>query len=279
MHRYEGQYSGTDVRSLQAIIMDWAGTTVDFGSMAPIRAFQGLFASQGVAISETEARGPMGTEKREHIRQLCNHPRIRTAWLEARGEIPTEDDIDRLYNEFVPLQIAAIAETAVLIPGLTEVVAWAETNGIMIGANTGYADIMIEGLLARAAAQGYSPQSNVCATQVPKGRPYPYMAMMNAIELGVEKLAACVKIDDTLTGIDEGLNAGMWTVGVAISGNEVGMSLEQWSALSEDKQEALRTKAYDRFKQAGAHYVIDSIADLIPVLEDIEIRLAAGEKP
>ncbi|SEQ59226.1 phosphonoacetaldehyde hydrolase [Amphritea atlantica] len=279
MHRYEGQYSGTDARSLQAIIMDWAGTTVDFGSMAPIRAFQGLFACQGVPISETEARGPMGTEKREHIRQLCNHPRIRAAWLEAKGEIPTEADIDRMYNEFVPLQIAAIAETAVLIPGLTEVVAWAETHGIKIGANTGYADIMIEGLLARASEQGYSPQSNVCATQVPKGRPYPYMAMMNAIELGVKNLAACVKIDDTLTGIDEGLNAGMWTVGVAISGNEVGMSLEQWSALTEDQRETLRTKAYDRFNRAGAHYVIDSIADLIPVLEEIEIRLVAGEKP
>ncbi|WP_299194922.1 phosphonoacetaldehyde hydrolase [uncultured Amphritea sp.] len=279
MYPKERQYSGTDTRSLQAIIMDWAGTTVDFGSMAPIRAFQGLFASQGVPISEEEARGPMGTEKREHIRQLCSHLRIRASWIEVKGEAPTEGDIDRLYNEFVPLQIAAIAATAVLIPGLTEVLAWAETNGVMIGANTGYADIMIEGLLARAAAQGYSPQSNVCATQVPKGRPYPYMAMMNAIELGVKNLAACVKIDDTLTGIEEGLNAGMWTVGVAISGNEVGMSLEDWNALSEAQQETLRTKAYDRFNLAGAHYVIDSVADLIPVLEEIEIRLAAGEKP
>ncbi len=275
MYRYERQYIG----SLQAIIMDWAGTTVDFGSMAPIRAFQGLFANQGVPISEEEARGPMGTEKREHIRQLCHHPRIRAAWVEAKGEAPTEADIDRLYKAFVPLQVAAIAETAVLIPGLTDVLAWCEASHVKVGANTGYADEMIDGLLVRAAAQGYSPQSNICATQVPKGRPYPYMAMMNAIELGVENLAACVKIDDTLTGIDEGLNAGMWTVGVAISGNEVGMSLEQWNELSDDQRDGLRIKAYDRFNRAGAHYVIDSIADLIPVLEEIEMRLAAGEKP
>lgn len=279
MSRYERQYSGTDTKYLQAIIMDWAGTTVDFGSMAPIRAFQQLFAGQGVPISEVEARRPMGTEKREHIRQLCSYPRIRSAWVEVKGAQPTEADIDRMYNAFVPLQIAAIAETAVLIPGLTETLAWADARGVKIGANTGYADIMIEGLLARAAAQGYSPQSNICATQVPRGRPYPYMAMMNAIELGVENLGACVKIDDTLTGIDEGLNAGMWTIGVAVSGNEVGLSLEDWNALSGSEQEALRSKACDRFNRAGAHYVIDSIADAIPILEEIEMRLTCGEKP
>ncbi len=275
MYRYERQYTGP----LQAIIMDWAGTTVDFGSMAPIRAFQGLFTNQGVPISQAEARGPMGTEKREHIRQLCSHPRIRTTWVEVKGTEPTDADVDRMYDEFVPLQIAAIAETAVLIPGLTELLAWADANEVKIGANTGYADIMIQGLLAKAAEQGYNPASNVCATQVPKGRPYPYMAMMNAIELGVENLAACVKIDDTLTGIDEGLNAGMWTVGVAVSGNEVGMSLDEWNATDAEQQDRLRARAYDRFNRSGAHYVIDSIADLIPVLEEIEMRMSTGEKP
>ncbi|MBQ0784048.1 MAG: phosphonoacetaldehyde hydrolase [Amphritea sp.] len=275
MYRYERQYTGP----LQAIIMDWAGTTVDFGSMAPIRAFQGLFTNQGVPISQVEARGPMGTEKREHIRQLCSHPRIRATWVEVKGTEPTDADVDRMYDEFVPLQVAAIAETAVLIPGLTDLLAWADANEVKIGANTGYADIMIQGLLAKAAEQGYNPASNVCATQVPKGRPYPYMAMMNAIELGVENLAACVKVDDTLTGIDEGLNAGMWTVGVAVSGNEVGMSLNEWNATDAEQQDRLRARAYDRFNRSGAHYVIDSIADLIPVLEEIEMRMSTGEKP
>ncbi|MFQ3229894.1 phosphonoacetaldehyde hydrolase [Reinekea sp.] len=275
MYRYERQYVGP----LQAIIMDWAGTTVDFGSMAPIRAFQALFASHGVPISEQEAREPMGVEKREHIRQLCAMPRIQSAWLDAKNSATTQDDIDSMYDEFVPLQIAAIAETAVLIPGLLDTLAWANNKGINVGANTGYADIMIEGLLERAASQGYTPDSNVCATQVPKGRPYPYMAMMNAIELGVENLCACVKIDDTLTGIDEGLNAGMWTIGVAISGNEVGMSMDDWNSLNEAKQSELRLKAHQRFRSAGAHYVVDTIADVVPVLESIELRLASGEKP
>ena len=275
MYRYERQYVGP----LQAIIMDWAGTTVDFGSMAPIRAFQALFASHGVPITEQEARGPMGVEKREHIRQLCALPRIQSAWLDAKGSATTQEDINSMYDEFVPLQIAAIAETAVLIPGLLDTLAWAKNKDIKVGANTGYADVMIAGLLKKAASQGYAPESNVCATQVPKGRPYPYMAMMNAIELGVENLCACVKIDDTLTGIDEGLSAGMWTIGVAVSGNEVGMSLPDWNSLEEPEQIALRTKAHQRFRYAGAHYVVDTIAEVVPVLECIEQRLSLGEKP
>lgn len=274
-YRFERRYLGP----IEAVIMDWAGTTVDFGSMAPIRAFQRLFANQGVPISEAEARGPMGTEKREHIRQLCAHPRIREAWQELKGQPPTTADIDRLYTDFVPLQIEAIAQTAELIPGLLEALDWMRAREIRIGANTGYAAPMIEGLLARAAEQGYRPDSNVCATEVPQGRPWPHMSLKNAMELGVKHLCACVKIDDTLTGIEEGLNAGMWTIGVAVSGNEVGMSLDAWQALDEAEQNRLRQAAYARMSASGAHYVIDSIAEVIPCLEEIEARLAQGETP
>ncbi|MBR9829285.1 MAG: HAD-IA family hydrolase, partial [Oceanospirillales bacterium] len=129
------------------------------------------------------------------------------------------------------------------------------------------------------AEQGYTPDSNVCATEVPKGRPYPYMSLKNAMDLGVKHLCACVKIDDTLTGIEEGLNAGMWTIGVAVSGNEVGMSLEDWQALNAEEQAQRRAAAYQRMTGSGAHYVIDSIADVIPCLEEISARLAMGEKP
>ncbi|GAA0783768.1 phosphonoacetaldehyde hydrolase [Marinobacterium sediminicola] len=274
-YQFERRYTGP----IEAVIMDWAGTTVDFGSMAPIRAFQRLFAEEGVPISEAEARGPMGTEKREHIRQLCAHPRIRDAWQEAKGALPSEADIDRMYDDFVPLQIDAIAQTADLIPGLIDALEWMRSNRIRIGGNTGYAASMIEGLLARAAEQGYAPDSNVCATEVPKGRPYPHMTLKNAMDLGVQHLCACVKIDDTLTGIEEGLNAGMWTIGVAVSGNEVGMSLDEWLALSEAEQEVRRAGAYQRMAASGAHYVIDSIADVVPCLEEIAARLAMGEKP
>ncbi|OOV86623.1 phosphonoacetaldehyde hydrolase [Oceanospirillum linum] len=275
MYQFTRRYMGP----LQAVIMDWAGTTVDFGSMAPIHAFCRLFEQNKTPITVAEARAPMGAEKREHIRQLCEMPRVREAWFTAHGAEPTTADIDRMYEEFVPLQIAAIAQCGQLIPGLKETLAWCREQEIAIGANTGYAERMIEGLLASASEQGYKPDSNVCATDVPKGRPYPHMALKNAIELEVSDVAACVKIDDTLTGIDEGLSAGMWTIGVAVSGNEVGLTLDEWQALPEEEQQIRRRSAYQRFYQAGAHYVVDSIADAVPCLMEIQERLAAGDAP
>ena len=140
---------------------------------------------------------------------------------------------------------------------------------------------MVVGLLDSAAKQGYQPQSNVCATEVTKGRPYPYMCMINAMQMGVMKLASCVKIDDTVSGIEEGRNAGMWTIAVTVSGNEVGLSQSQsqWQQLDLSAQQKLRVKAQLKLQSAGAHYVIDSIADVINCLIEIERRIDAGEKP
>lgn len=272
---YQRSYRGP----VRAVILDWAGTTVDYGSLAPAMAFVRLFADRGVPISFAEARGPMGLEKREHIRQLCRSPAIAARWRERHGSAPDESEVDRLYHAFVPLQIAAIRDHAQLIPGCRETVNNLRERGICVGANTGYSRAMMEPLLQAAAEQGYAPDSTVCATDVPRGRPCPYMSFRNLIELDVETVHACVKVDDTVPGIEEGLNAGMWTVGVAISGNEIGRSLADWQALPANERCRQRAGAYQRLLAGGAHYVIDSIADLPRCLDAIEGRLARGERP
>lgn len=272
---YQRSYRGP----VQAVILDWAGTTVDFGSLAPVVAFTRLFAAQGIDLGLDEARGPMGTEKREHIRRLCALPRIAAAWRDLYGESPDEATIDRLYHEFVPLQVTAIRDYAQLIPGCRETLVTLRARGIRIGANTGYGQAMMEPLLRAAAEQGYVPDSSVCATEVPRGRPYPYMSFKNLMDLEIEAVQSCVKVDDTVPGIEEGLNAGMWTVGVAISGNEIGLPLTDWEALPAADQRQRRERAHQRLLTGGAHYVIDSIAYLPRCLDAIEARLARGERP
>ncbi|MCB1777767.1 MAG: phosphonoacetaldehyde hydrolase [Candidatus Competibacteraceae bacterium] len=276
MHfHYQRSYRGP----IQAVILDWAGTTVDFGSLAPVAAFIRLFAAQNIDLSLDEARGPMGTEKREHIRRLCALPRVAAAWREQHGALPDETTIDRLYEEFVPIQVDAIRDSAQLVPRCREVVTALRARGIRIGANTGYSREMLDALAAAADKQGYRPESSVCATEVPRGRPFPHMSLQNAIELEVENVQACIKVDDTTPGIEEGLNAGMWTIAVAVSGNEVGLSQPDWEILSPSAQQQRRHAAYSRLRASGAHYVIDSIADLLPYVELIERRLANGEQP
>lgn len=107
-HLYQRRYTGP----LQAVIFDWAGTVIDYGCLAPVEAFVELFRREGLSLSQAQAREPMGTEKREHIRRLLAIPAIAAAWQAAKGSAASEADIDRLYRDFLPIQLATIASNA-----------------------------------------------------------------------------------------------------------------------------------------------------------------------
>lgn len=264
---------------LQAVIFDWAGTTVDFGSRAPILAFMALFADNQVEISVEEARAPMGLEKRDHIAAVLAMPRVAAAWQTIYGTAATVADIDRLYQDFIPYQLKSIPQCSDLITGAVQTFANIRARGAKIGSNTGYARMMITELCQNAADQGYIPDCIISASDVKHGRPSPEMLWKNLIELDVSDIKTVVKVDDTIVGIEEGLNAGCWTVAVAVSGNELGLSYEQWIALNPIEQNELKEKAYYKLRAAGAHYVIDSIAELPAVLDQIEISLQQGKRP
>lgn len=272
---YERRYRG----KIQAVLLDWAGTTMDYGCMAPAVVFVEVFKRQGVPITMEEARAPMGAHKRVHIRKITELEPVARRWQEKHGRKPTEADVDAMFAEFVPLQLGCLSEYSELIPGTLEAVNEMRKRGIKIGSTTGYLTEMMDINRKDAARQGYEPDSTVCASDVPAGRPYPYMCLQNVINLQVSPVEACVKIDDTIPGIEEGLNAGMWTIGLAISGNEIGLPLRDWNALPDAEKLTRRQHAYERMRMAGAHYVVDTIAEMLPCFDDIEERLARGEKP
>jgi phosphonoacetaldehyde hydrolase len=272
---YQRVYRG----AVRAALLDWAGTTMDFGCMAPAVVFVKVFERAGVPITMEEARAPMGAHKRVHIQKITQLEPVRARWTARHGRPPGEADVDRMFADFVPLQLDCLSDYSAMIPGTLEVVASLRARGIKIGSTTGYLREMMEINLRDAKKQGYEPDSTVCASDVPAGRPYPYMCLQNVINLQVWPVEACVKVDDTVPGIEEGLNAGMWTIGLAVSGNEVGLSLADWKALPAAEQETRRRRAYDRMTMAGAHYVVDTIAEMLPCFNDIEARLARGDKP
>ena len=273
--RYHRSYHGP----IRSVILDWAGTTMDYGCMAPAVVFVEVYKRQQVPISMDEARAPMGAHKRVHIKKISEQDAVRERWQEAHGRLPTDDDVDAMFAEFVPLQLECLSEYSEMIPGALDAVEQCKKRGYKIGSTTGYLPEMMEINLRDAERQGYVPDSTVSAGQVPAGRPYPFMCLQNMINMQVSPVEACVKVDDTIPGVEEGLNAGMWTVGLAISGNEVGLPLDEWEALPEDEKQAKSERAYRRMETCGAHYVVDTIADLMPCLDDIEARLARGEKP
>jgi phosphonoacetaldehyde hydrolase len=264
---------------IEAVLLDWAGTTMDFGCMAPAVVFVEVFKRKKVPITVEEARAPMGAHKRVHIQRITELESVRRRWQEAYGRLPNEGDVNAMFTDFVPLQLECLSTYSALIPGTLEAVAALRSRGIKIGSTTGYLTDMMKINLRDAKRQGYEPDSTVCAADVPAGRPYPYMCLQNVIKLGVSAVQGCVKIDDTIPGVEEGLNAGMWTVGLAVSGNEVGMMLDEWRALAAAEQQARRERAHTRMAQCGAHYVVDTIADIMPCIEDIQARIRRGEAP
>lgn len=265
---------------LKAVILDWAGTVVDYGSFAPTAVFIRLFETRGVRISADDARSGMGLMKKDHLRTILARPAVTEAWQAAySGATASEADIDQLFNDFVPMQLAVLKEHAEPISGLHDTVKNLRERGLKIGSTTGYIRSMMDILAPEAAARGYSPDCIVCPDEVPAGRPYPWMCYQNAAQLGVFPMEAIVKVGDTLIDIEEGLNAGMWTVGLTLTGNLLGLSEAETKALAPETLATRRNEINARFYQAGAHYMIDGIWDLPVVLNRIEAQVAGGERP
>lgn len=265
--------------TLRAVILDWAGTTVDFGSLAPVAALQRVFEAAGVPIAAPEARQHMGVLKKDQIRFICAGERVRAEWTREHGQPPAESDVERLFGDFLPRQSEILARYSAPIPGVCETVESWRAAGLRIGSTTGYTRNLLDVVLPEAARLGYSPDAAVTPDEVGAGRPKPFMCYRNAILLGVFPLWHCVKIGDTAVDIAEGLNAGMWTIGLTTTGNEIGLSLDDWEALPKVEQGERELGAARRLMDAGAHFTAPSLAACTGILADIEGRLAAGEKP
>jgi phosphonoacetaldehyde hydrolase len=248
------------------VILDWAGTMVDFGCEAPVKALIEAFGAEGVRIDEAAARRDMGKAKVDHVRSLLQQPAVAAAWQVRHGRSAQPEDVAVLVTRLVPLMRDYAARTSTLIPGARETVDQLRAAGLRVASSTGYTREMLQPLLARAAEQGYVPEHVVCSGETPTGRPSPLMIYKACAELGVWPLSRVVKVDDAEVGIAEGKAAGAFTVGVA-SGNTLGLSLEALQALSASERTRRVESARQALLAAGANLAIDSIADLVPALQ------------
>jgi phosphonoacetaldehyde hydrolase len=260
---------------VKAVVLDWAGTVVDFGCMAPVRALVEVFAAEDFALTDAEARADMGKAKIDHLRAILAAPAVAARWAEAKGALPAEADVERLYARLVPAMQAAAARASRLIPGAAEAVAELKGMGVRIGSGTGYTRDMMAPILSNAAAQGYAPEVVVCAGETPSGRPSPFMTWKALIEMDVWPARACVKVDDAAVGIEEGKQAGCWTIGLAASGNGVGLDLDAFHALPDAERRQRIAKSAAELEAAGADYVVDDISQVPTIVRDIARRIVS----
>lgn len=267
------------VSPIAAVIFDWAGTLVDYGSCAPAEVFVRSFAEFDVAITRAQVRQFMGRHKRDHTAGIARLPKVEEQWRERHGRPFSEEDIDAIYARSLPLQQELLPEFARPISGVLDVFAELRGRGIKTGSTTGYVREMMDTLVPAAAGHGLTVDAVVCSDEVPTARPSPFMALENLVRLGCWPVWACVKVGDNIVDMEEGRNAGMWCVGVSTSGNMVGLTEAEWSALPPEHQGRLREDVEARLTAAGAHFVVERVGDLLPVLDQIEGRLRDGKTP
>ena len=266
-------------KKLQAAVLDWAGTMVDHGSRAPAIVFQEIFRRRGIEITEAQAREPMGMAKRDHIAAIAAMPEVSSRWISTHGSPCGNEDVDGMYEEFLPLQKETLTRHCELIPGAAQAVERCREMGLKIGSSTGYTHELMEIVAKSASEQGYSPDCILCAEDAPRGRPAPYLLYQAAMRLDVYPASAIVKVDDTPVGIEAGRHAGCWTVGVTRTGNCVGLSLDEVAALPADDLSRICQEAANQLREAGAHFTVSSVAELPSVIEEIERQSTKGVLP
>ena len=257
-------------RNYDLVIFDWAGTMVDFGCCAPVSALLQAFRARGVTLSEQDVRRDMGKAKVDHVEALLRLPRVTAAWQTVNGAAPSVEDRDSIVLDLGPLMREQAGRTAKLIDGALAAVTQLRAAGFKIGSSTGYTREMMAPVLDRAAAQGYEPDHLVCSGETPHGRPSPLMIYKACVDLDVWPLSRVIKVDDTAVGIIEGKSAGCFTIGVAASGNGVGLSTKNFNALSNVERRERINEAKNMLLAAGADLVIDSVADLISKAEQMQ---------
>ncbi|MFO7636703.1 MAG: phosphonoacetaldehyde hydrolase [Clostridia bacterium] len=267
------------IQKVNAVIFDWAGTTIDYGCFAPLDVFIKVFGEKQIRITAEEARKPMGLMKKDHIAELFRMEGVRAQWSSIYGKEPGEKEVESIYSCFEPKLMEILPKYCMPIKGVPALMESLRAKGLKIGSTTGYTSKMMETVTREAKKNGYAPDVVVTPDEVPAGRPFPFMCYLNAVRLGVFPLETMVKVGDTVSDIKEGVHAGLWSVGVLEGGSELGLSEKEVEAMDPLELDSRKREAAARFHAAGAHFIADSIQETEIILEEINRLLGQGIHP
>lgn len=258
------------MKKISCVIMDWAGTAVDFGCFAPLNAFLKVFSEEKrIDITYRQAREPMGLLKIDHIKAILNMPEVNEKFRVRYGRDWNMEDVNEMYVSFEKHLFASLSNFTTPIPGVLDTIKELRESGIKIGSTTGYTQAMMDVVRPGAAAKGYVVDNLVTPDNLPAGRPAPYMIYKNMIDLAIPSVDNVVKVGDTIADIKEGINAKVWSIGIITGSNEMGITEEEYNHRTPDELAALKQEVRERMMAAGAHFVLDNIIELPACIEKI----------
>ena len=164
------------MKRIECIIMDWAGSAVDYGCFAPVAAFLKAFNEIDINITMEQARRPMGMAKIDHIRELFKMDGVGEEFEKLYHRPWNEQDVTDMNAKFEEYLFASLANYTDPIPGVIDTLNELRKQGIKIGSTTGYTQAMMDVVLPNAARNGYTTDKCVTPDGLPAGRPLPYMS-------------------------------------------------------------------------------------------------------
>lgn len=251
----------------EAILFDWAGTTVDYGCFAPVQAFMEIFKEYGIEPTMEETRKPMGMLKWDHIKTMLSMERICREFQRIHGRDFTDRDVDEMHEKFAANLMKILDQFSEPKEYVVDTVRKLREKGIKIGSTTGYTDAMMEVVTKEAKKAGYEPDCWYSPDAAGHcGRPYPYMIFKNMEALHIDSVHKVMKVGDTVSDILEGKNAGVFTIGILEGSSEMGLTKTEYDALSPEEKEKKKQIVTKRYLDAGADAVIEDIRGVFAYL-------------
>lgn len=261
------------MKKIEAVIFDWAGTTVDYGSFAPVQAFVEAFQSFGITPTIAEVREPMGMLKWNHIHTMMQMPRITEQWKAVYGRMWEKEDVDAIYEKSESAIFDILDQFSTPKPYVLDAIRELRSRGIKIGSTTGYTDEMMKIVMPAAEAQGYAPDAMFTPNAVNNmGRPYPYMVFKNLEALGISSVRSAIKVGDTAADIREGKNAGMISVGIIEGSSVMGYTEAEYHGLPVEEKATQIQRVREFYQGCGADYVIRNMSELPGLIAKIEAQ-------
>ncbi|WP_368654179.1 phosphonoacetaldehyde hydrolase [Ornithinibacillus sp. 4-3] len=258
------------MRKIKAVIFDWAGTIVDFGSMDPVVALKNVFKSFQIDVSYELVRESMGKHKKDHIRDILTSASSASQWESIYHQSWTEEDVEMVYQSFNKELIHVLSTDAEMLDGVLELFQALRERGIKIGSSTGYRKDMLDLIINQITDERLLPDFIVTASEVEKGRPYPDMILKNLELMDIKDKQQVINIGDTSVDILSGLNAGVFSAGVLIGSNQMGLSKEEFQSLNEKEKEEIISNTQKKFEQSGANAIARQIGDVLEIINDLE---------
>lgn len=259
---------------IEMVVFDWAGTTVDYGSSAPMEVFKMVFDEAGINLTRNEINGPMGMEKKAHIRSLLSLESAKSQWESKYSREWTEKDVEDLYEKFEKKLYEVVADYSHPIDGVVETVKKLREDGIKIGSTTGYNNQIMTKVTLMAKEEGYEPDCVVTPDVTGVGRPTPFMLNECMRVLNVYPPKKVVKVGDTITDIYEGKNANAWSIGILVGSNLLGLTKDEYEKTPLVELNILKDMATKKYLEAGADMVIDNITELPKAIKQINQMMA-----